>query len=540
MATRNLAIMFTDIQGFTARTSASTRDEVHDLLRVHEHLLKPAFAAFRGNIVKTIGDAFLVWFESPTDAVLCGLAVQEVLRQRNARVDDAEKLHVRVAINAGDVELRKDAATGMMDIYGEAVNLAARLEGITEADEVWFTEAVYLTMNRAEAPSTEIGERTFKGIPNPVRVYKVVYEPGSEAAKALAARVKIDEKGRPSISRDLPPAVARAVAGPSRMKEIGGLILAIALVLAGLVSIYLRTGAGRERPALVAAKHALAQHHNVAALEVLGPPADRGGSHPAIVDLARIALGDELAARATKNEPREETLAWMRDLEGRHPGLAPVVDPQIPPYDVFAAVTALLAKEQSDEEFWTAVRAKLATYPGNKDVALAAADAIAASKDRIAAFPLWLYKKAYEDGHAPDPKVFDRCVETWGSYVNDEWANEASELAIAFFPRQQLEWAQKAVTTTANPWELENALRILEAAKDPAAATPDARALRDLLEAKDMPAAKKVLASATPAQKERAVKLLATAADHFTFTHSNRLDVVAEANNLAGKKLIEP
>lgn len=80
MESRTLAIMFTDIKGFTARTSESSRENVQKLLTDHERLLGPAFRHLGGHVVKTIGDAFLVWFDSPTDAVLCGLLIQEVLR----------------------------------------------------------------------------------------------------------------------------------------------------------------------------------------------------------------------------------------------------------------------------------------------------------------------------------------------------------------------------------------------------------------------------------------------------------------------------
>jgi adenylate cyclase len=72
VATQNLAIMFTDIKGFTERTSGSTREGMKSLLAEHDRLLVPVFQYFDGRIVKTIGDAFLVTFGSPTDAVLCG------------------------------------------------------------------------------------------------------------------------------------------------------------------------------------------------------------------------------------------------------------------------------------------------------------------------------------------------------------------------------------------------------------------------------------------------------------------------------------
>jgi class 3 adenylate cyclase len=193
MVTRNLSIMFTDIKGFTQRTSASSREEMKALLAQHERLLVPVFTHFDGTIVKTIGDAFLVYFDSPTDAVLCGVTIQEVLRQYNDKQGEDERIEVRVAINVGEVELTDS------DVMGEAVNIAARLEGVTEAGEVWFTDAVYQTMNRSEAPSAEVGERVFKGIPHPIRVYKVIHEPDSDLAKHLAHDVSLAD-GVPQLT----------------------------------------------------------------------------------------------------------------------------------------------------------------------------------------------------------------------------------------------------------------------------------------------------------------------------------------------------
>ncbi|MGI5860521.1 MAG: adenylate/guanylate cyclase domain-containing protein [Myxococcales bacterium] len=167
MKTANLAIVFTDIKDFTARTSQQTYEQNQRMLRVHDALLMPVFKSFGGRLVKTIGDAFLVVFESPTQAVLCGVAIQDRLWDYNRRVPEAEAIRVRVAVNMGEVRVEKG------DVFGEPVNIAARVEGIAEAGEVLFTEAVYLAMNKAEVPSEERGLFELKGIPEKVRVYRV-------------------------------------------------------------------------------------------------------------------------------------------------------------------------------------------------------------------------------------------------------------------------------------------------------------------------------------------------------------------------------
>jgi class 3 adenylate cyclase len=175
--TANLAIVFTDIKGFTERTSTQTLEENEKLLKTHNELLAPLFRGLGGRIVKTIGDAFMVTFESPTSAVLSGLAVQDALWAYNRSAEPGKQLHVRVAINVGEVRLEGN------DVFGEPVNIAARVEGLAEADEVTFTEAVYLSMNRAEVPSEELGRFDLKGIPEPVRIYKATkWTAGPDAA----------------------------------------------------------------------------------------------------------------------------------------------------------------------------------------------------------------------------------------------------------------------------------------------------------------------------------------------------------------------
>ncbi|MDP3237345.1 MAG: adenylate/guanylate cyclase domain-containing protein [Myxococcales bacterium] len=182
MKTANLAIVFTDIKGFTERTGGQTLEENQRSLATHNALLAPLFKAFGGRVVKMIGDAFLVTFESPTSAVLAGVAIQDKLWQHNRGVPEGQRLDVRVAINVGEVRIEDG------DVFGEPVNIAARVEGIAEAGEVTFTEAVHLAMNRAEVPAEVVGEFELKGIRGKVKVYKVPRAPwrleASEAAPA--------------------------------------------------------------------------------------------------------------------------------------------------------------------------------------------------------------------------------------------------------------------------------------------------------------------------------------------------------------------
>ena len=184
MTSRVLTVMFTDIKGFTDRTSKTSREQLLSLLDAHEQLLLPIAHKFNGHLVKTIGDSLLLTFESPTNAVLCAMLMQEKLRDYNNQQNEDEIINVRIAINSGEVEERKG------DIFGEAVNIAARIEGITEVDEIYFTESVYLAMNKAEVPSSEVGKRLLKGIPEVIKVYRVIQDPNSSDYQSLLQNLK--------------------------------------------------------------------------------------------------------------------------------------------------------------------------------------------------------------------------------------------------------------------------------------------------------------------------------------------------------------
>jgi class 3 adenylate cyclase len=167
MKSSNLAIVFVDIAGFTERTGKQSREESEAWLRRYQELLLPLVRAFGGRKVKSIGDAYLCTFESPTNAVLFGMAAQDRLFAYNQTVSEPERIDIRVALNVGEVRLRRK------DVFGEPVNIAARVEGLTPPGEIWFTEAVYLAMTKSEVPAEEVGLRELRGISEPVRLYRV-------------------------------------------------------------------------------------------------------------------------------------------------------------------------------------------------------------------------------------------------------------------------------------------------------------------------------------------------------------------------------
>ncbi len=174
MRTENLAVMLTDMKGFTAATSRQSRAENERMLAVQDELVLPVVRAFGGRRVKTMGDANLVLFASPTSGLLCGMAIQDRLWDYGRRVPPEERIEVRVVLSLGEVRLVGPGAVPS-DVYGEAVNLAARVEAEAEAGQIWFTEAVRLVADRDQVSAEDLGARRLKGIDEEVRLYRVRY-----------------------------------------------------------------------------------------------------------------------------------------------------------------------------------------------------------------------------------------------------------------------------------------------------------------------------------------------------------------------------
>lgn len=237
MSSKVLSIMFTDIKGFTERTSAGSREDLVGLLKKHDSLLIPVINKFSGTVIKTIGDAFLVTFDSPTNAVLCGVMIQQNLRDYNAGRPDGEKIFIRVSVNMGEVEVRDG------DVFGEAVNIAARLEGVTEASEIFFTESVYLAMNKAEVPSSEVGSFRLKGIPEAIKVYRVIQDTNSENFQKIIERLRGGTFSDVSV-----PSAGSPFGGGGAKRGIGygALIIALAVICAGAYAAFFMKTAGRE------------------------------------------------------------------------------------------------------------------------------------------------------------------------------------------------------------------------------------------------------------------------------------------------------
>jgi adenylate cyclase len=178
---RLTAILAADVAGYSRLMGA---DEEGTLARLKAHrreLVDPKIAEHRGRIVKTTGDGLLVEFASVVDAVRCADEFQRAMAERNVGVPPDQRIEFRVGINLGDIIIDES------DIFGDGVNVAARLEALADPGGVCVSRIVRDQVRDKLAVSFEdLGEQQVKNIARPVRVYRV-----RDAGAAPAARRRI-------------------------------------------------------------------------------------------------------------------------------------------------------------------------------------------------------------------------------------------------------------------------------------------------------------------------------------------------------------
>src|ERR1700686_182529 len=168
-STRRLAaILAADVAGYS-RLMGADEEGTHERLKaVRRQLVDPKISEHHGRIVKTTGDGLLVEFASVVDAVRCAVAVQHAMPERNTSVAADSRIELRIGINLGDVIVEGD------DLYGDGVNIAARIEALADAGGVFVSNTVHdHVRDRLPFVFEDLGEQQVKNITRPVRVYRV-------------------------------------------------------------------------------------------------------------------------------------------------------------------------------------------------------------------------------------------------------------------------------------------------------------------------------------------------------------------------------
>ena len=184
--TRRLAaILAADVAGYSRLMGADEEGTLERLKALRRELLDPKIAEHHGRIVKTTGDGLLVEFASVVDAVRCAVEVQQAMPERNTGVAADSRIELRIGINLGDVIVEGD------DLYGDGVNIAARIEALADAGGVFVSNTVHdQVRDRLPFVFEDLGEQQVKNIARPVRVYRVrdigtANSPSSPAPPAL-------------------------------------------------------------------------------------------------------------------------------------------------------------------------------------------------------------------------------------------------------------------------------------------------------------------------------------------------------------------
>ncbi|GAA3075251.1 adenylate/guanylate cyclase domain-containing protein [Rhizobium viscosum] len=182
MKQRLAAVLAADMAGYSRLMEA---DEAGTLARLRTHrieLIDPAIAKNEGRIIKTTGDGMLVEFQSVTDAVRCAVEVQQRMKRRNSDVPQDRRIEFRIGINVGDIIFDDD------DIFGDGVNIAARVEQLADVGGICVTAAVATQIaDRLEVAIEDLGEKALKNISRPVHLYRVGFDDTVLAPAANAA-----------------------------------------------------------------------------------------------------------------------------------------------------------------------------------------------------------------------------------------------------------------------------------------------------------------------------------------------------------------
>src|SRR5689334_23000407 len=188
---RLAAILAADVAGYSRLMGADEEGTLERLKALRRDLLDPKIAEHHGRIVKTTGDGLLVEFASVVDAVRCAVAVQQAMPERNTGVAADSRIELRIGINLGDVIVEGD------DLYGDGVNIAARIEALADPGGVFVSNTVHdHVRDRLPFLFEDLGEQQVKNIARPVRVYRV--REATAAAKDPLAPLPLPDK--PSIA----------------------------------------------------------------------------------------------------------------------------------------------------------------------------------------------------------------------------------------------------------------------------------------------------------------------------------------------------
>src|SRR6516165_6725071 len=186
---RLAAILAVDVAGYSRLMEADEEGTLAALRAIRRELGDPKIAEHRGRIVKTIGDGLLAEFTSVVDAVRCAVELQREMIARNTAAPAERRIEFRMGINVGDIIIEDG------DIFGDGVNIAARLEALAEPGGICLSAAAHEQVrDRLDLAFNDLGEQQVKNIRRPVRTYAVALGASSRAALPVVAPLPLPDK----------------------------------------------------------------------------------------------------------------------------------------------------------------------------------------------------------------------------------------------------------------------------------------------------------------------------------------------------------
>ncbi len=185
------AIFSADVKGYSRLMGDDEVATIHTLAS-HRELMTTIIQRNRGRVIDSPGDNLLAEFVSVVDAVQCAVDIQHSLKERNDELDPSRRMEFRIGVNVGDVIVEGDR------IYGDGVNIAARLESLAEGGGICISSSVHEQVeNKLPFRYVDLGEQTIKNITRPVRVFRVQMEPEQDDVSSLQP---LTLPNRPSIA----------------------------------------------------------------------------------------------------------------------------------------------------------------------------------------------------------------------------------------------------------------------------------------------------------------------------------------------------
>jgi adenylate cyclase len=183
---RLAAILAADVAGYSRLMGVDEEGTLAALKEDRSKVIDPKIAEHRGRIVKTTGDGALVEFASAVDAVRCAMEIQRVIAERNAAIPEDRRIEFRIGINVGDIIIDEG------DIYGDGVNIAARIEALARPGAVCISDNAYQQVKGKFALEvSDMGKQELKNIAEPVQIYQVQLEGLARTALALPDKPSI-------------------------------------------------------------------------------------------------------------------------------------------------------------------------------------------------------------------------------------------------------------------------------------------------------------------------------------------------------------